>query len=69
MEKLFWSADHQHHWVAYTPAAGYVVFPAEEGGWTKRKPLPNPDFSRLHEVPARMAFNTGFPIQVAVAAA
>lgn len=63
MERLFWSPDHQHHWVAHTSASGFVMFPAELGGWAKRTPARGVNFDRLHEVPVRLAFNTGFPLQ------
>jgi hypothetical protein len=63
MVKLYWSADYQRHWIAYTPETGYVVFPGEEGGWAKRKPFHGLDPLRIREVPVRMAFNTGFPDQ------
>ncbi len=61
MARLYWSADHQCHWIAHTPEAGYVIFPAEENGWSKKKPFHGFDPLRIREVPGRMGFNTGFP--------
>ena len=58
--KLYWSRDHDRHWVAFTPRTGFVVFPAEQNGWSKRRPVAH-DAARLREVPACRAFNTGFP--------
>ena len=63
--RLFWSRDHDRHWIAYTPATGYVCFPAERDGWHKRRPVPTYGADELREIPARLAFNTGFPMHEA----
>jgi hypothetical protein len=60
MARLYWSAEHQSHWIGFTPESGYVIFPAEENGWGYRKPLL--DSLIIREVPSWLAFNTGFPI-------
>ncbi len=61
MTKLYWSKSHSHHWIGYTDDTGYVLFPAQEGGWERRKPLYGVDIRSLRAVPARLSFNTGFP--------
>jgi hypothetical protein len=58
--KLYWSRDYYRHWVAFTPKHGFVVFPAEQNGWSKRRPVAH-DPAKLQEIPADRAFNTGFP--------
>jgi hypothetical protein len=63
MTRLYWSADHQNYWIGYTAETGYVIFPAEADGWTKKKPFQGFDPLRIREVPARLAFNTGFPVR------
>ncbi len=61
MGRLYCSADHQQHWIAYTPEEGYVIFPAEENGWIKKHPFHGFDPLRMREVPTWLAFKTGFP--------
>lgn len=62
MIRLFWIADDLQHWAGYTPETGYVKFPAEANGWERRKPFHGFDPLLIREVPAGLAFNTGFPI-------
>ena len=62
MTRLYSSADHERLWIAYTDAVGYVIFPAEEGGWFKRKPFHGLDPLSTREVPVQLASNTGFPV-------
>jgi hypothetical protein len=63
MIRLYWSNDHQKHWVGYTADTGYVIFPAEADGWMRRRPFHGFDPLLIREVPARLAFNTGFPTE------
>ena len=58
--KLFRSAKHETRWFAFGPA-GWVIFPAEVGGWEKRKPAIGTDQIDMREVPLRLGFNTGIP--------
>ena len=48
-------------WFALDPGAGWVMFPAEVGGWHSRRPLSGVDPTDMREVPLRMGFNTGIP--------
>lgn len=61
MEKLYRSAQHHSHWIAYIPGSGWLIFPARENGWEDRKPARGLDPMHLREVPVRMAAETGFP--------
>jgi hypothetical protein len=47
------------HWFAYTPATGWVIFPAKENGWEYRHKPVGLDPLHLCEVPLWMAFGTG----------
>ena len=58
--KLFRSTKHMSLWFAFGPA-GWVIFPAEVGGWKKRRPATGMDQIDIHEVPIRLGFNTGIP--------
>lgn len=62
LSRLYWSCEHDRHWVAYTPVTGYVCFPPERDGWLKRRPLPEFNAAALREIPSKLAFNTGFPV-------
>jgi hypothetical protein len=59
--KLYRSAKHGTGWFAFAPEIGWVMFPAEVGGWTKRQPARGIDPLYVREVPLRLAFNTGIP--------
>jgi hypothetical protein len=59
MIKLYRSAVHLDHWVVYSPAIGWTVFPARQSGWHNRRPAHGIDPLFLREVPLRLAFNTG----------
>ena len=50
-----------HHWFAFSLKTGWVVFPAEAGGWENRQPAVGMDRLNMREVPLRMGFNTGIP--------
>ena len=64
MPKLYRSTLHYLSWIAYTPATGWVMFPAVPNGWEKRQPCRGLDPLYLREVPARQAFHTGFPERI-----
>ena len=57
--KLYKSAAHFRHWVAYAKETGWVMFPDKEGGWEERKPARGVDPLHLREVPLRLAARTG----------
>ena len=59
--RLFRSAKHDAHWFASGPKIGWVIFPAEIGGWSKRHPAHRTDLVEVCEVPLRLGFNTGIP--------
>jgi len=59
--RLYRSAEHPARWVAFGPEIGWVIFPAEVGGWESRQPARGIDPLYLREVPLRMGFNTGIP--------
>ena len=48
------------HWVAYSEALGWVMFPAKANGWRERKPYRG-ETGQLMRIPPRLGFNTGFP--------
>jgi len=57
--KLYRSAAHYQHWVAYSEATGWVMFPAAPNGWERRQPARGIDPMHLREVPLALAVNTG----------
>jgi hypothetical protein len=59
--RLFRSAKHGAHWFAFSLKIGWVIFPAEIGGWVKRHPARRTDLAEVHEVPLWLGFNTGIP--------
>jgi hypothetical protein len=59
--KLFRSAKYETCWFAFSPEIGWVMFPAEVGGWQKRRPARGLDPLDVREVPLRLGFNTGIP--------
>lgn len=61
MIKLYRSAIHLEHWVAYSSATGWILFPARPNGWNARRPARGIDPLYLREVPLGLAFNTGAP--------
>jgi hypothetical protein len=59
--KLYRNTKDLSRWFAFGPAAGWVMFPAEVGGWQKRQPALGVNRLAMREVPLRMGFNTGIP--------
>ena len=53
--KLYRSRKNPTRWIACTPTSGWVVFPAEDGGWHKRQPVRGLDPIDLREVPLDLA--------------
>ena len=60
--KLFSNTKYPSQWFAYGPEIGWVMFPAEVGGWQKRQPARGVDPIHLREVPLRMGLSTGIPV-------
>jgi hypothetical protein len=54
-------ATDRAEWVASLQDGSWVEFPAEVNGWEKRRAARGLDPLTLREVPAKLAFNTGFP--------
>jgi hypothetical protein len=59
--KLYRSSNYPTRWYAFSPETGWVMFPAEAGGWQKRQPARGVDPLYFRQVPLRMGFNTGLP--------
>jgi hypothetical protein len=59
MVKLYRSAVHANEWVAYRDDLGWVLFPAETGGWARRRPATNLVVNQLFQVPVWLSFHTG----------
>ena len=57
--KLYRSIKYSARWFAFSPETGWVMFPAEEGGWAKRERARGIDPLDVREVPLRLGFNTG----------
>jgi hypothetical protein len=64
MPKLYRSASHPCHWVAYTEDAGWLLFPAKARGWDERRPATSLDPNKLFEAPLWLSFQTGLCEQV-----
>ena len=61
MTRLYISAAHPGHWVAYVAGTGWTIFPARENGWEQRRPARGLDPMHLRQVPAQLASRTGLP--------
>src|ERR1019366_425732 len=48
-------------WFAFGSKIGWMMFPAEVGGWQERQPTCGADLIELREVPLCMGFDTGIP--------
>jgi hypothetical protein len=48
-------------WFAFGARIGWMMFPAEVGGWQKRQHTNGPDLSEMREIPLCRGFNTGIP--------
>ena len=59
--KLYRSAKYDNRWFAFGPKMGWVMFPAEVGGYQKRQPAGGLDTLDVREVPIGLGFNTGIP--------
>ena len=61
MIKLYRNMEQPENWTAYIPNTGWVVFPAVENGWERRRPARGLDPIHLREAPLHLAANTGLP--------
>ena len=59
--KLYRSAIHPGHWLAYGKETGWVIFPARENGWNDRRPARGLDPVHLRETAPQLAVSAGFP--------
>lgn len=59
--KLYRSINYANRWFAFSPETGWVMFPAEPGGWEKRVAARGVDPVYIRQVPLHLAFNTGMP--------
>jgi hypothetical protein len=57
--KLYRSSEYSSRWFAFSPLTGWLMFPAEIGGWTKRVPAGEIEWLDVREVPLWLGFNTG----------
>jgi hypothetical protein len=57
--KLYRSHKHTTRWYAFQPGTGFLMFPAEAGGWAKRQPARGFDPIDVREVPLSLASETG----------
>ena len=60
--KLYRSRQNPNRWFAYTPATGWVKFPAEADGWQRREPARGIDPIDIREVPIELAAAAGVPM-------
>jgi hypothetical protein len=61
MIKLYQSAAHPKHWIAYVQSLGWLMFPARENGWEQRQPARGLDPLHLRQMPVRCAQDAGLP--------
>ena len=61
MMKLYRSTKYSSWWFAFSPAVGWVMFPAEIDGWQKCQAAGRVDLLDMQEVPLSLGFNTGIP--------
>ena len=59
--KLYRSISNPTRWFAFDPTEGWVMFPAETGGWQRREPARGMDPIEIREVSPCMGHNTGIP--------
>lgn len=59
--KLYRSKNYTNRWYAHSNSTGWVMFPAETGGWEKRQPARGIDPIDIREVRIELAFDAGIP--------
>jgi hypothetical protein len=60
-ELKLYRSTRDNRWFAFDPRMEWVMFPAQVGGWQKRRPSGSINRIDMREVPLRMGFNTGIP--------
>jgi hypothetical protein len=58
---LYRSRKYSNRWYAHSQSTGWVMFPAEAGGWERRQPARGIDPIDIREVPLQLASDTGIP--------
>jgi hypothetical protein len=61
--KLYRNNQYPNRWYAHSRETGWVMFPAEPGGWSKGEHARGVDPMYTHEVPIACAANTGIAIE------
>ena len=59
--KLFRNSEYPNRWYAYSESIGWVMFPAEPDGWSKREPARGIDPVRVRQVALALGSGTGIP--------
>ena len=59
--KLYRSRNYPNRWFAFSPATGWVRFPAEADGWARREPARGIDPIDIREVPVELGAAAGVP--------
>lgn len=59
--RLYRCTRNSNEWFAFAPKLGWLIFPAEIGGWHRRQPAHFVNLADMRETPIRMGFNTGIP--------
>jgi hypothetical protein len=64
--KLYRNRQYPNLWFAYSPATGWVKFPAEADGWLRREPARGIDPIHIRQVPLQLAAVAGIPMDAPV---
>jgi hypothetical protein len=59
--KLYRSKRYPTKWIAYSKTTGWVAFPAETDGWSRREPARGIDPIDIREVPVNLAAAANMP--------
>ena len=59
--KLYRSRNYPNRWYSYSDSTGWVMFPAESGGWEKRQTARGMDPIDVREVPLQLGLDAGIP--------
>ena len=59
--KLYRSRKYPNLWFAYSPETGWVRFPAEADGWSRRERARGIDPIDIREVPVDLGADAGVP--------
>lgn len=64
--KLYRNNQYPDRWYACSRETGWVMFPAEPGGWSKREPARGVDPMYTREVPIGLAAGAGLTAEAPV---